>query len=187
MGILGAALLGVVVFAGWFVYKNNQEPVVTNFAECAAQKDAKIQESYPEVCVYKNQSFTNPNQIAEEPLLEFVAMSDFEGASERFTSFAKSVTGQTSGDEPCLSMAFVKESGDYVQVVLGQGVLSENANGNPICEAGSGGAAAFYNFMGPDYVLVFSTQDQISCELSEGFPTEIIPSCTDADGNSITR
>lgn len=60
--LLAVLLTGIIGFAGWYVYQNNQKPVVTNFAECAAQEDAKIQETYPETCVYNGNQYSNPAQ-----------------------------------------------------------------------------------------------------------------------------
>jgi hypothetical protein len=74
VSLVGVVLIVVVLalggFGGWYVWQNNNtsQVSVNSFAECAAQEGAVIQESYPEVCVYKDQRFDNPNQKVETNL-----------------------------------------------------------------------------------------------------------------------
>lgn len=65
------ALTGALGWIFWqnFISKDEASKNITNYAECAADKNSKIQESYPEVCVTKDgKSFTNPDQKIEEDL-----------------------------------------------------------------------------------------------------------------------
>lgn len=64
--IIFTVAIGVVGFAGWFVWNQNQDTNLSSYEECIAQKDSKVQESYPEVCVYKDQRFTKPEQADDK-------------------------------------------------------------------------------------------------------------------------
>jgi len=64
-------VLALVAALGWifwqnFVSKDEESKNITNYAECVADKDSKIQASYPEVCVTKDgDRFVNPDQKLE--------------------------------------------------------------------------------------------------------------------------
>lgn len=74
--IIIIALVGALIGAlGWIFWQNfiakDSASSISNYAECAADKDSKIQESYPEVCVTKDgKSFTNPGQKVNTPVKE---------------------------------------------------------------------------------------------------------------------
>lgn len=87
--LLAVLLTGIIGFAGWYVYQNNQKPVVTNFAECAAQEDAKIQETYPELCVYGGNQYTNPAQKTELPTEDTDQQSNYVVVEEWRLKFTK--------------------------------------------------------------------------------------------------
>lgn len=69
-GLLILVLAIVIVGAGWYVShrqsENKKQAAIASFADCKADKDSRIQESFPEVCVTKNgKHFTNPQQDSE--------------------------------------------------------------------------------------------------------------------------
>jgi hypothetical protein len=164
---------------------------VNSYEECINTRGAIIKDEEPRACAYKGQTFAGLGDVASQndENGEFVAMSNFEGASERFTNFAKSVTGQTTGDNPCLTMSFQKESGAFALVNEGQGVLGQDTDGNPICEIGGGGAAVIYKLDGSVYVKLIAYQDTPLCndESIPNIPNELLAQCITVDGQMIDR
>lgn len=68
VGLLGVLLFSIIALVIWAVIQEQKTP--TSFAECVTYKDAKLLESYPEQCVVKGKSFTNPDQkvVMPEPV-----------------------------------------------------------------------------------------------------------------------
>lgn len=69
-GLIILLVIALLAVAGWYGWQKRQEnarlAAISNFEQCKADKDSKVQESYPEVCVTKDgKSFTNPNQKVE--------------------------------------------------------------------------------------------------------------------------
>lgn len=68
VGLLGVLLFTIIALVIWAVIQEQKTPA--SFAECVTYKDAKLLESYPEQCVVKGKSFTNPDQkvVLPEPV-----------------------------------------------------------------------------------------------------------------------
>lgn len=68
VGLLGVLLFAIIALVIWAVIQEQKTP--SSFAECVTYKDAKLLESYPEQCVVKGKSFTNPDQkvVLPEPV-----------------------------------------------------------------------------------------------------------------------
>lgn len=65
VGLLGVLLFTIIALVIWAIIQEQKTP--TTFAECVADKDSKLLESYPEQCVVKGKSFTNPEQKVALP------------------------------------------------------------------------------------------------------------------------
>jgi hypothetical protein len=64
--VVAIMIFALVGLTAWYTWAVNQDNKVTTYEQCALEADAVIQESYPEVCVYKDQSFTNPDQVSQQ-------------------------------------------------------------------------------------------------------------------------
>lgn len=99
-------VVGVIGGIGWYVmHRQSQNKInaISSFAECKADKDSKLQESYPEVCVTKNtKHFTGPDtrvcpqstqsQLASDPtgyltIKEWCVRGRFSGTQTLTYSF----------------------------------------------------------------------------------------------------
>jgi hypothetical protein len=124
---------------------------------------------------------TAPNESAETDVT-FVAVKDFETASDRLRQFAEQQTASTK----CLSMQFISEYEDFA--VINQGVADSDINGNTpadgTCGGYGGGAQHYYKFTGETYTLLFATQDSLVCGSKEieQLPVALEPSCVTVDG-----
>ncbi len=83
-------IFGVIGGAGWYVWQKKQNNdklnAISTFAACKADKDSRLQESYPEVCVTKNgKSFPNPDQIGTSNL----SQAEIEKAAAYTIKFSK--------------------------------------------------------------------------------------------------
>lgn len=82
--VVAVAIIGAVGFVFWqkFIDKPAVKTSPATYAECAASKDSKILETYPEQCVTADgKSFPHPNQTAQthEVDLANVATNELDG------------------------------------------------------------------------------------------------------------